>query len=78
MQLKTKLVTRKSDSAEVRINEVDFDAKLHAEIDAAPAAGTVEAIKLELAGLEVVIPDGVTKKADLQKLLDDAKAKAAE
>ena len=57
------------------INKSDFDEKKHelfSEADAKTKALSVEQIKAALAGKNISIPDGVTKKGDLQALLDTA------
>ena len=61
------------------INEEDFDKKVHKiyEEKAASAEPTIADIKAELDELEVDYA-GVTKKADLAKLLSDAKTDPAE
>lgn len=61
----------------VLINKSNFDEKQHEEFDpdgATKKALTVDEIKAALAEKQVAIPDGVTKKADLQALLDAAPA----
>ncbi|EJN07796.1 hypothetical protein [Herbaspirillum sp. YR522] len=70
---------KSSDSATqgdfVLINKSDFNAEVHELFDpngVTKKAMNVEEIKAALAAKNIVIPDGVTKKADLQALLDAA------
>ncbi|MBT2299268.1 hypothetical protein J7E70_02215 [Variovorax paradoxus] len=65
----------------VLINEGDFDPKKHElyepqpEIEKKPSDGLkVDEIKAALAAKNIVIPEGVTLKADLAALLDAAPA----
>lgn len=55
----------------VLINETDFDPDKHEHYEEEKQKSlTVAEIKLLLAEKGIVIPDGVTKKDDLQALLD--------
>jgi hypothetical protein len=61
----------------VLINKSDFDAsvhELHNPDGVTKKSLTVEEIKAALVAKNIAIPDGVTKKADLQALLDAAQA----
>lgn len=78
-----KTIKIKSSDAEsqgpfIIINEEDFDASIHevydpeAKEEKNPVEMTVAQIKEALAAKQIAIPDGVSKKADLQALLDAA------
>lgn len=77
--VKVKTTATDNEAGFIVINEADFDSKVHELFgDAAggikkPSDGLkVEEIKAELEKRKIAIPEGVTLKADLARLLDEA------